>query len=283
MTALQHRYINVNGRLMDLSQPRVMGILNVTPDSFYAESRMQTAQAVEQQVLRLLADGADIIDMGAYSSRANAEHVSAEEEMRRLRGGLEVLRRVAPEAVVSVDTFRAEVARMCVEEYGVAIINDIAAGEMDQAMFPMVARLGVPYVMMHMQGTPQNMQLNPHYDNLMKEVMTYFAEKVDRLRQMGAKDLILDPGFGFGKTLDHNYELLSHMEEFAEFGLPLLVGISRKSMIYRLLDITPQESLNGTTVLNTIALLKGAHILRVHDVKPAVEAVKMVGKTQANA
>ena len=268
---------------MDLSQPRVMGILNVTPDSFFAESRKQTDEAVEAQVERMLAEGADMIDIGAYSSRPNAEHVSAEEEMARLRRGLAALRRAAPEAVVSVDTFRADVARMCVEEYGVAIINDIAAGEMDPEMFATVAQLGVPYVMMHMQGTPQNMQLNPHYDNLMKEVMTYFAEKVDRLRQMGAKDLILDPGFGFGKTLDHNYELLSHMEEFAEFGLPLLVGISRKSMIYRLLDITPQESLNGTTVLNTIALLKGAHILRVHDVKPAVEAVKMVGKTQANA
>ena len=283
MTHFIHSQINVNGRLMDLSQPRVMGILNVTPDSFFAESRKQTDEAVEAQVERMLAEGADMIDIGAYSSRPNAEHVSAEEEMARLRRGLTALRRVAPEAVVSVDTFRADVARMCVEEYGVAIINDIAAGEMDPEMFATVAQLGVPYVMMHMQGTPQNMQFNPHYDNLMKEVMTYFAEKVDRLRQMGAKDLILDPGFGFGKTLDHNYELLSHMEEFAEFGLPLLVGISRKSMIYRLLDITPQESLNGTTVLNTIALLKGAHILRVHDVKPAVEAVKMVGKTQANA
>ena len=283
MTHFIHSQINVNGRLMDLSQPRVMGILNVTPDSFFAESRKQTDEAVEAQVERMLAEGADMIDIGAYSSRPNAEHVSAEEEMARLRRGLTALRRVAPEAVVSVDTFRADVARMCVEEYGVAIINDIAAGEMDPEMFATVAQLGVPYVMMHMQGTPQNMQLNPHYDNLMKEVMTYFAEKVDRLRQMGAKDLILDPGFGFGKTLDHNYELLSHMEEFAEFGLPLLVGISRKSMIYRLLDITPQESLNGTTVLNTIALLKGAHILRVHDVKPAVEAVKIVGKTLANS
>ena len=283
MTHFIHSQINVNGRLMDLSQPRVMGILNVTPDSFFAESRKQTDEAVEAQVERMLAEGADMIDIGAYSSRSNAEHVSAEEEMARLRRGLTALRRVAPEAVVSVDTFRADVARMCVEEYGVAIINDIAAGEMDPEMFATVAQLGVPYVMMHMQGTPQNMQLNPHYDNLMKEVMTYFAEKVDRLRQMGAKDLILDPGFGFGKTLDHNYELLSHMEEFAEFGLPLLVGISRKSMIYRLLDITPQESLNGTTVLNTIALLKGAHILRVHDVKPAVEAVKIVGKTLANS
>ena len=280
---LPHYTINVGGTLMDLSVPRVMGILNVTPDSFYAQSRKQTGADIELRTRQMLAEGADMIDIGAYSSRPNAEHVSAEEEMARLRRGLTALRRVAPEAVVSVDTFRADVARMCVEEYGVAIINDIAAGEMDPEMFATVAQLGVPYVMMHMQGTPQNMQLNPHYDNLMKEVMTYFAEKVDRLRQMGAKDLILDPGFGFGKTLDHNYELLSHMEEFAEFGLPLLVGISRKSMIYRLLDITPQESLNGTTVLNTIALLKGAHILRVHDVKPAVEAVKMVGKTQANA
>ena len=263
---------------MDLSQPRVMGILNVTPDSFYAESRMQTAEAVEKQVIRLLEEGADIIDMGAYSSRPNADHVSAEEEMHRLRHGLEVLRRVAPEAVVSVDTFRADVARMCVEEYGVAIINDIAAGEMDAEMFPMVARLGVPYVMMHMQGTPQDMQLNPHYDNLLKEVMQYFAERVDRLRQMGVKDIVLDPGFGFGKTLDHNYELFAQMEELSCFGLPLLVGISRKSMIYRLLGTTPQESLGGTTVLNTIALLKGAHILRVHDVRPAVEAVKIVEK-----
>lgn len=268
----------MNGRLMDLSQPRVMGILNVTPDSFYAESRMQTDEAVEKQVMRLLSEGADIIDLGAYSSRPNADHVSAEEEMCRLRRGLEVLRCVAPEAVVSVDTFRADVARMCVEEYGVAIINDIAAGEMDAEMFSMVARLGVPYVMMHMQGTPQDMQLNPHYDNLLKEVMLYFAEKVDRLRQMGVRDIVLDPGFGFGKTLDHNYELLSQMEELACFGLPLLVGISRKSMIYKLLKSTPQESLNGTTVLNTIALLKGAHILRVHDVKPAVEAVKIVEK-----
>lgn len=263
---------------MDLSQPRVMGILNVTPDSFYAESRMQTDEAVEKQVMRLLSEGADIIDLGAYSSRPNADHVSAEEEMCRLRRGLEVLRCVAPEAVVSVDTFRADVARMCVEEYDVAIINDIAAGEMDAEMFSMVARLGVPYVMMHMQGTPQDMQLNPHYDNLLKEVMLYFAEKVDRLRQMGVKDIVLDPGFGFGKTLDHNYELLSQMEELACFGLPLLVGISRKSMIYKLINSTPQESLNGTTVLNTIALLKGAHILRVHDVKPAVEAVKIVEK-----
>lgn len=277
MNRLEHSYINVNGQLMDLSTPRVMGILNVTPDSFYAESRKQDEEAVAAQVRRLLDEGADLIDIGAYSSRPNADNVSPEEEMRRLRWGLGVLRRVAPEAVVSVDTFRADVARMCVEEFGVAVINDIAAGEMDSAMFDTVARLGVPYIMMHMQGTPQDMQLHPHYDNLMKEVMEYFARKVQQLRDMGVKDIILDPGFGFGKTLEHNYELLAHLEELAVFGLPWLVGVSRKSMIYRLLDTTPQASLNGTTVIDTLALMKGAHILRVHDVRQAVEAVKICG------
>lgn len=267
---------------MDLSRPKVMGILNITPDSFFADSRKQTEEEIETQVLRMMEEGADIIDIGAYSSRSNAADVTPEEEMQRLRHGLSILRRVAPDAVVSVDTFRADVARMCVEEYGVAIINDIAAGEMDAAMFDTVVSLGVPYVMMHMQGTPQTMQSAPHYDNLMREVMLYFAEKVERLRSMGAKDLILDPGFGFGKTLEHNYELMAHMEELELFELPILVGISRKSMIYRLLDITPQESLNGTTVLNTLALMKGAHILRVHDVLPAVQAVKMVEAMKQN-
>lgn len=270
-------YINVNGSLLDLSTPCVMGILNVTPDSFYAGSRMQTEADIAARIEQIVEEGAGIIDIGAYSSRPNADPVSAREEMERLRAGLEVIRRVCPEAVVSVDTFRADVARMSVEEYGVAIINDISAGEMDAEMFPTVARLNVPYIMMHMQGTPQNMQQCPHYDNLFKEVFQYFARKVQQLRDLGVKDIILDPGFGFGKTLEHNYELLAHLEDFHVFELPLLVGISRKSMIYRLLDITPQEALNGTTVLNTLCLLKGAHILRVHDVREAVEAVKMVG------
>lgn len=283
MNNLSHFEINVNGRLMDLSRPKVMGILNITPDSFFADSRKQTEEEIEAQVLRMMEEGADIIDIGAYSSRPNAADVTPEEEMQRLRHGLSVLRKVSPDAVVSVDTFRADVARMCVEEYGVAIINDIAAGEMDAAMFDTVVSLGVPYVMMHMQGTPQTMQSDPHYDNLMREVMLYFAEKVERLRSMGAKDLILDPGFGFGKTLEHNYELMAHMEELDLFELPILVGISRKSMIYRLLDITPQESLNGTTVLNTLALMKGANILRVHDVLPAVQAVKMVEAMKKNS
>ena len=277
------RYINVNGSLLDLSQPRVMGILNVTPDSFYAGSRTQTEAEIVRRVKQIVSEGAAIIDIGAYSSRSNADNVSAREEMERLRMGLKILFEIQPDAVVSVDTFRADVARMCVEEYGVAIINDIAAGEMDANMFHTVAALNVPYIMMHMQGTPQSMQQHPHYDNLLKEVFLYFARKVQQLRDLGVKDIILDPGFGFGKTMEHNYELLSHLEEFRFFELPLLVGVSRKSMIYRLLDITPQEALNGTTVLDTICLLKGADILRVHDVKEAVETVRIVQAMRNNS
>lgn len=277
------RYINVNGLLLDLSQPRVMGILNVTPDSFYAGSRTQTEAEIVRRVKQIVSEGAAIIDIGAYSSRPNADNVSAREEMERLRMGLKILFEIQPDAVVSVDTFRADVARMCVEEYGVAIINDIAAGEMDANMFHTVAALNVPYIMMHMQGTPQSMQQHPHYDNLLKEVFLYFARKVQQLRDLGVKDIILDLGFGFGKTMEHNYELLSHLEEFRIFELPLLVGVSRKSMIYRLLDITPQEALNGTTVLDTICLLKGADILRVHDVKEAVETVRIVQAMRNNS
>lgn len=276
MEVLKPHYINVNGSLLDLSTPCVMGILNVTPDSFYAGSRMQTETEIALRAKQIVDEGALIIDIGAYSSRPNAEHISPQEEMNRLRTGLEILRKTQPDAVISVDTFRADVARMCVEEYGVAIINDIAAGEMDQDMFRTVADLNVPYIMMHMQGTPQGMQQQPHYDNLLKEVFQYFARKVQQLRDLGVKDMILDPGFGFGKTVAHNYELLAHLEEFRIFELPLLVGVSRKSMIYRILGTTPQEALNGTTVLDTICLLKGANILRVHDVRQAVEAVKIV-------
>lgn len=270
------KYINVNGSLLDLSVPCVMGILNITPDSFYAGSRMQTEAEIAGRAQQIVDEGAAIIDIGAYSSRPNAENVSPREEMDRLRLGLEILRKEQPGAIISVDTFRADVAKMCVEEYGVAIINDIAAGEMDADMFDTVARLNVPYIMMHMQGTPQDMQHQPQYDNLLKEIFMYFALKVDLLRGMGVKDIILDPGFGFGKTVEHNYELLAHLEEFSIFELPLLVGVSRKSMIYRLLGITPQEALNGTTALHTICLLKGAHILRVHDVREAVETVRLV-------
>ena len=273
--------LNVNGRLLDLSTPQVMGILNVTPDSFYAGSRSRTEAEIAARACQILDEGASIIDIGAYSSRSNAEHISPEEEMQRLRTGLEILNRNHPDAIISVDTFRAEVARQCVEEYGAAIINYISAGEMDEQMFPTVARLNVPYIMMHMQGTPQNMQKEPHYENLLKEVFMYFARKVRQLRDLGMKDIILDPGFGFGKTLEHNYELMAHLEEFGIFELPLLVGVSRKSMIYRLFGATPQEALNGTTVLDTVALMKGADILRVHDVREAVEAVRLIEKLKS--
>lgn len=270
--------IQVNGRLMDLSVPRVMGILNVTPDSFYAGSRKQTERDIAERVEQLMEEGADIIDIGAYSSRANAKDVAAEEEMERLEKGLRIIRQLAPDAVVSVDTFRASVAQRCVGEYGVAMINDISAGELDSCMFETVARLGVPYIMMHMQGTPQNMQVAPHYDNLIQDIMTYFSRKIQALRELGQKDIIVDPGFGFGKTLEHNYELMNRLERLKILELPVLVGVSRKSMVYKLLDITPDESLNGTSVLHTIALLKGASILRVHDVRACREVVRIVEK-----
>lgn len=271
-----NKYINVNGKLLDLSSPKVMGILNLTPDSFYAESRKQTEQDIRIRTRQIIEEGGSIIDVGAYSSRPKAEHITPDEEMRRLRNGLQIINSEYPDAIISVDTFRADVARMCVEEYGVAIINDIAAGEMDGNMFQMIARLKVPYIMMHMQGTPQNMQQNPHYENVVKEVMLYFATKIQQLRDLGAKDLIIDPGFGFGKTLEHNYELLEKLESFQLFDLPLLVGVSRKSMIYKLLGGTSEDALNGTSIINTISLLKGANILRVHDVKAASEAVQIV-------
>lgn len=270
--------LQMNGRLLHLNTPQVMGILNVTPDSFYAGSRTQTLEEIAARTRQIVSEGASIIDIGAYSSRPNAVHIAAEEEMNRLRTGLEIVRREHPEVPVSVDTFRADVAEWCVKEYRVDIINDISGGELDERMFDTVARLGVPYIMMHMKGTPQDMQQQPHYDNLLREIFLYFSRKVQQLRDLGAKDIILDPGFGFGKTLEHNYELMNALQEFHLFELPLLVGVSRKSMIYRLLGGTPQTSLNGTTALHTVALLKGAHILRVHDVREAVETIRIVDK-----
>lgn len=267
--------LNLRGKLYPLDEPKIMGILNVTPDSVYAESRTSDDTHIAERVKQMMEEGADMIDIGGYSSRPGADDVTPQEEMERLRRGIRIVRKLYPEVPLSVDTFRADVARMCIEEEGADIINDIAAGMMDRQMFKTVARLGVPYIMMHMQGTPDTMQIAPHYDNLRREVMLYFAERIDRLCQMGAKDIIVDPGFGFGKTVAHNYELMNHLEDFNIFKLPILVGISRKSMIYKLLGGTPQTSLNGTTVLNTIALTKGAHILRVHDVKQAVEAKRI--------
>ena len=267
--------INVNGQLLDLSTPKVMGILNLTPDSFYKNSRMLTAEQISQKVIQMLAEGADFLDVGAYSSRPGAVDLPIEEEKRRLSEGLAILRKEAPKAIVSVDTFRADVAKMCIEEFGVAMVNDISGGELDSKMFSTISCARIPYIIMHMQGTPQNMQQAPQYENVLKEVMLSFAKKVRKLHEMNVNDIIIDPGFGFGKTQAHNFELLAHLNEFDIFQLPILVGLSRKSMIYKTLDITPQDALNGTTVLHTIALSKGANILRVHDVKEAVEAIKL--------
>lgn len=275
--------LNLRGRLLELREPQIMGILNVTPDSFYSDSRTPDEAHITERVRQMMDEGADMIDIGGYSSRPGADDVTPEEEMDRLRRGLRIVRKLYPKVPVSVDTFRADVARVCIEEEGADIINDISGGMMDRQMFRTVARLGVPYILMHMQGTPDTMQVAPHYDNLRREVMLYFAERIDRLCQMGAKDIIVDPGFGFGKTLEHNYELMNHLEDFAVFNLPLLVGISRKSMIYKLTGGTPQTSLNGTTVLNTISLVKGAHILRVHDVKAAAEAKQIYMAMKQNA
>lgn len=277
------RFINVNGKLMDLTHPQVMGILNVTPDSFYVFSRKQTEDDMIGRILQIKEEGGSFIDIGAYSSRPGATHLSAEEEMNRLRIGLQLIGRYAPDMPVSVDTFRADIAKMCVEEYGASIINDISAGNMDENMFSTIAQLGVPYIIMHMQGTPQDMQKNPHYDHFLKEVFYYFSEKVQELRDLGVKDILIDPGFGFGKTLEHNYQLMNHLEEFQLFELPILIGISRKSMISKVLGGGPEEALNGTTALHAIALQKGASILRVHDVKEAVETIKIIEKMKACA
>ena len=258
--------INVNGRLMDLSEPQVMGILNVTPDSFYAASRKQTEQEIAERASQIVAEGGTIIDVGACSTRPGFQEISETEEMDRLRFGLGIVRREQPDCVISVDTFRPDVARMAVEEFGVGIVNDVSEG--NARMFRMVSRLRVPYILMSQQPT-------------MREMLLSFAEKVQQLRDLGAKDIILDPGFGFGKTLDENYQIMGELDKLQVMGLPVLVGVSRKSMIYKLLGFTPNESLNGTTVLNTIALMKGASILRVHDVKEAVECCKTIWKVKS--
>ncbi len=270
--------MNLRGKLVELRHPWVMGILNVTPDSFYADSRtpMAEPERIAQRVRQMLAEGADIIDVGAYSSRPGADDISPLEEMRRLEVALSTVREVAPEVYVSVDTFRSEVARQCVEHFGVDLINDISGGVLDRAMPKVVARLGVPYIIMHMKGNPETMQTAPEYQDVVAEVLEFLARQQQRFFDAGGKDVIIDSGFGFGKTLQHNYRLMNRLEDFHELHAPLLVGVSRKSMIYKLLETTPQEALNGTTVLHTIAMMKGAHILRVHDVQAAVEARTLV-------
>jgi len=267
--------INIKGTLLDLSTPVVMGILNVTPDSFYSESRIQNETGIINRVIEIIEQGGKIVDIGAQSSNPKSEFLSSETERERLSFALNIINREFPDIILSVDTFYSDVARFCVEEHGVAIINDISGGEIDKNMFGTVAQLNVPYILMHMRGIPQNMQSFTDYDNMLEEIFYYFSEKIANLRLLGVNDIIIDPGFGFSKNAEQNYELMASLHDFHNFELPLLVGVSRKSMIYKLLETTPAESLNGTTVLNTYALLNEASILRVHDVKEAVETVKI--------
>lgn len=271
--------INCNGQLLMLNKPIVMGILNITPDSFYDGGKYSEMPLIESQIEKILNEGATIIDVGAYSSRPGAMHISEEEELKRLSPVLQLINKKYPSAIVSVDTFRANIAEKVVKDYGVAIINDISAGEMDSKMFETIASLNIPYIIMHMKGTPQNMQQNPIYKNVINEIISYFSNKINQLKQLGVHDIIIDPGFGFGKTIEHNYELLNKLHKLRIFELPVLAGISRKSMIYKFLNKSPQEALNGTTVLNTLALTKGASILRVHDVQEAVEVINLYSKT----
>ncbi|MBE7442244.1 MAG: dihydropteroate synthase [Flavobacteriales bacterium] len=271
---LKKKSINCDGKIVNLDEPLVMGILNATPDSFFDGGKHTDEKNIIAFVKQQLADGAAIIDVGGYSSRQGAAEVSEKEELNRVIPVIRLLKQEFKDIVLSIDTFRSQVAQEAVK-HGAAIINDISAGELDSKMFDVVAELRVPYIMMHMQGTPQTMQKNPTYQNVTKEVMNYFAEKVNVLHQKGVNDIIIDPGFGFGKTIEHNYQLLRELNHFSIFELPVLVGVSRKSMITKALNISSKEALNGTTILNTLALTKGANILRVHDVKEADEVVKL--------
>jgi len=269
--------INCNGKLIDLATPKVMGILNCTPDSFYDGGKYKSESQFLSQVEKMLSDGATFVDVGAYSSKPNAEFVSEEEELNRLLPVIELVLKSFPDTIISVDTFRSKIAQSAIEN-GAAIINDISAGNLDEEMLETVAKLQVPYIMMHMKGTPQTMQTLTQYDNICKEMLFYFSERVGKARSFGINDIIIDPGFGFAKSLEQNYEVMQKLELFQMLELPLLVGISRKSMIYKTLETTAENSLNGTTFLNAISLQKGANILRVHDVKEAVESVKLFNK-----
>lgn len=272
--------LTIKGEKRAIVKPWVMGILNVTPDSFYSGSRMGVDEMrIGERVEEILKEGGDIIDIGAYSTRSNADDISPEEEYSRLKIGLNVIKNIDANAIVSVDTFRADVARRCVEEFGVDIVNDVSGGTLDDEMFATVANLKVPYILMHMRGTPATMQQLTEYNDVARDVIDDLNKKKCALNDLGIDDVIIDPGFGFSKTVEQNFEMLNRLEDFKQLDAPLLVGVSRKSMIYRTLGCTPVESLNGTTVINTISLLKGAHILRVHDVKEAVEVCKLVGST----
>lgn len=269
--------INCKGELIDLSVPKVMGILNLTPNSFFDGGKYINEKEVLSQVEKMLVDSATFIDIGAYSSKPNAELVSEAEELNRIVPVVNFVLKHFPDTLISIDTFRSQVAKACIEN-GAALINDISAGNLDDKMMETIALLQVPYIMMHMKGTPQTMQTMCNYDDIVKEMLFYFSERVSKARSFGINDLVIDPGFGFAKTLNQNYEVLQKLELFQMLELPLLVGFSRKSMIYKSLNSTVEEALNGTTVLNTMALMKGAKILRVHDVKEAVECVKLYEK-----
>jgi dihydropteroate synthase len=266
--------LNAGGRLIDLSSPKVMGIINITPDSFYADSRKQGIDETLLQAEKMLNEGATFLDLGAYSSRPGAEDISLQDETDRLLPVVEAIVSRFPAAVLSIDTFRSQVAEAAIKA-GAHIINDISGGQLDPEMFATVARLQVPYILMHMKGTPQNMNQQAHYEDVFAEVYDYFVDKYYQLKHLGAHDIIIDPGFGFAKKQEHSYVLMNRLQDFNVLQLPVLVGVSRKTMIYKTLGITAEEALNGTTVLNTIALTKGASILRVHDVKEAVEAVRI--------
>lgn len=277
------KYIEVGGERVSLERPVVMGILNVTPDSFYDGGRYTSELKIIERIHEIVEQGAGIIDVGAYSTRSGAEFVDEREELSRLSFAVELVRKYYPHLPVSIDTFRANVAREIRHCLGDVIVNDISGGTMDEKMFETVAEMNVPYILMHIQGTPRDMQVNPHYEDVVGEVRQFLAERIARLNAIGFNKIIIDQGFGFGKTLEHNYRLMERIGDFLTLDYPLLVGISRKTMIWKLLGCTPKEALNGTTVLNTIALLKGAHILRVHDVLEAVEAVKIVEELKRNS
>lgn len=269
-----HLTLNCSGKILSLHQPVVMGILNVTPDSFYDGGKYQNEKAVLNQVEKMLQDGAAIIDIGGMSSRPGAEIISEKEELNRVIPHLINIQKEFPDAIVSIDTINSKIAKAAIEN-GASLVNDISSGRIDEKMFETVAELGVPYVLMHMQGKPKDMQKNPNYENVIQEILDFFIKEIDKLQNLGIKDIVLDVGFGFGKTVQHNYQILKNLHVFKMLEYPILAGISRKSMIHKVLDITPKEALNGTTALHMVALQQGAKILRVHDVKEAVEVVKL--------
>ncbi len=274
-------YINVGGKFLDLQVPKVMGIINVTPDSFYSGSRFTTEMDILDAAEKMIGEGADILDVGGYSSRPGAEDISGEEEAKRVFGAIKLISREFPGAIISVDTFRADIAEKAVTEYGAHMINDISGGEADMEMFSVVKKLNVPYIMMHMIGNPRTMASQAAYDDITADILKWFSGKIYELRSSGVKDIIIDPGFGFSKNITHNFELLRRLGEMRIAGLPVLVGLSRKSMIWKTLEISPEDALNGTTALNTIALINGADILRVHDVKEAVQIVRLIEKLKS--